>query len=281
MGIRYSVNEKFFDTWTPEIAYLLGFLFADGHLIDAPYMRGKYVCFTSTDKDRLLLAKELLRSEHTISSRDRGGNCKTTYVLKIGSATLFKKLQAFGLTPHKSLTMDFPSVPTIHLPYFILGYFDGDGCVSMEAPQSERPKRLKTIFTCGSKKFVIKLDSTLRKYAGIQGGGVYNHGSTKSVSQARYTARDSIRLYLYMYKDTTAVSLALRRKYAIFRKYFDRLGIQETELQAVLKKKGPVAKEERIGLQNQHERVQLPPGPQKHGIVISRRGGGIGYTRRS
>jgi len=29
MGIKYAVNEDFFKTWTPTMAYLLGFIYAD------------------------------------------------------------------------------------------------------------------------------------------------------------------------------------------------------------------------------------------------------------
>ena len=30
--LKYSVNEKFFDKWTSQMAYILGFTFADGNI---------------------------------------------------------------------------------------------------------------------------------------------------------------------------------------------------------------------------------------------------------
>lgn len=32
MGLKYSVNEKFFDAWNKGMAYTLGYVFADGSL---------------------------------------------------------------------------------------------------------------------------------------------------------------------------------------------------------------------------------------------------------
>ena len=43
MGLKYPVNEKFFDAWSSEMAYVLGFIFADGSLEDSPNIRGKYI----------------------------------------------------------------------------------------------------------------------------------------------------------------------------------------------------------------------------------------------
>ena len=57
MGIKFSVNEKFFDVWSLEMSYVLGFLYADGHLEDSPYIRGKYVRVINTDRDRIELIK--------------------------------------------------------------------------------------------------------------------------------------------------------------------------------------------------------------------------------
>ena len=53
MGIKYRVNENFFEKWSPLMAYVLGYIYADGNLDDSPYMRGKYIKITSTDLDSI------------------------------------------------------------------------------------------------------------------------------------------------------------------------------------------------------------------------------------
>ena len=49
MGIKYNVDEAFFNSWNTKMAYVLGYLFADGNVIYSPKMRGKYVSVTSID----------------------------------------------------------------------------------------------------------------------------------------------------------------------------------------------------------------------------------------
>jgi hypothetical protein len=49
MGIKYKVDSNFFKTWTPSMAYILGFITADGSLENAAYLRGKYLRICSSD----------------------------------------------------------------------------------------------------------------------------------------------------------------------------------------------------------------------------------------
>ncbi len=220
MGIRYKVNEVFFDQWSDQMAYVLGFLYADGSLEDASYIRGKYVRVTNTDHDRIEAIKKLLDSEHTVVQEDKGGNYKRRYLLRIGNSKMYDQLISLGLTPRKSLTMKFPKVPEKYLGPFVRGYFDGDGCVYLEMRATGRPKRLLTVFTSGSKAFLQQLHLQLQSHAGIAGSGLYAHGSTKGAYQLRYSSEDSSRLFKLMYGKAIEPDLFLRRKYDIFKRYF-------------------------------------------------------------
>lgn len=242
MGIKYSVDEKFFDTWSVGMAYVLGYLYADGNIEDSQLIRGKYVRVTSTDLDRIELIKDLLQSNHSIVPRDRGGNRKKIYLLRIGSARLFDALANIGMTPAKSLTMQFPDVPKEYLPAFILGYFDGDGCVTLDRKSDGSIKRMLSIFTCGSFSFAESLHSILRNELGIAREKVSPHGSVENIYQLRYSTRDSIRLFKYIYRTPELRQLALMRKYDIFTEYFQLRGLKLNDLDEVLTKKGPVAK---------------------------------------
>ena len=241
MGVRYSYDTSFFDTWSDEMAYVLGFIFADGHVIDAPYMRGAYVCVTNTDRDRIDAIRTLLKSEHQVRTVEKGGNFKTAYQLRIGSKDLFNQLKRHGVTPHKSLTMQFPDVPSQHLPAFLRGYFDGDGCVHLVRTPTGSVKKLLTVFTCGSKPFLERIHGILVKNTGIQGPGLYRHGSTKTAYQLRYSTRDSLRLFMYLYEPLPSWDLFLRRKYDIFKQYLAMRGLSPKTIPSILDKKGPVA----------------------------------------
>jgi hypothetical protein len=262
MGFKYSINENFFDSWSDEMAYVLGFMFADGHIGDYPLIRAKYIVFTNTDRDRIELIKRLLESNHPITTRSVQDKRKPIYVLRIGSHVLFKKLAELKVIPRKSLTMSFPAVPAKHFGAFLLGYFDGDGCVHLELGKKGFAKRLLTIFTSWSIDFLTDLGKTLTDL-GLTKRKIYEHGSTKGTYQLRYSTRDSLRLFLCMYNTRALEYLGLERKYAIFKKYLDLRNLTKETIPLVLRSNGPVVKGEHIGLQNQHERVRLPPGPQK------------------
>ncbi len=64
MGIKYSVNERFFEEWNSTMAYVLGYFYADGSMY--PSARGKYVLVTSIDESTIKKIKKWLDSKHTI-----------------------------------------------------------------------------------------------------------------------------------------------------------------------------------------------------------------------
>ena len=241
MGLKYKVNECFFDRCSNEMAYVLGYMFADGSLEDAHYLRGKYVRVTSTDLDRITSIKRLLSSEHTIVKRETDDRRKKRYMLRIGSHALFDRLNTLGVTPRKSLTMCFPAVPSRFLPSFTRGYFDGDGCVYIgHSPGGT--SRLTTIFTSGSEKFLSSLKDALNSSAKIAQGTLHSHGSTKGTYQLRFFARDSMHLFDFMYPRHLHKDLLLYRKYAIFTRYFDEIRLSASRRMSKYIPAGHVAK---------------------------------------
>ena len=245
------------------MAYTLGFLYADGHLIDAPKMRGQYICFTNTDKDRVECFRELMESDHTITERVQTTNRKAAYQLRIGSKVLYQKLTELGLTPNKSHTVLFPDVPRKYLGSFIRGYFDGDGCVFLERGPTGRPKRLLTIFTCGSSQFLAELHRLLATVAGLQGTRMYKHGSVTGAYQLRYSTRNSLRLFTYMYSVDLQQGLYLRRKYDIFVKYLEMRNISREDIPFLLETKGPVVNRKHDALQKRYSAGSTPAWASK------------------
>lgn len=242
MGVKHQVNEAFFDTWPDEMAYVLGYMFADGNIIHYSSTRAKYIRFYSTDRDRIELIQHLMGASHRIIVEERKCPRKTIYRIQIGSHRLFSALMRLKVTPRKSLTCELPSIPKKYLAPFVLGYFDGDGCAFVERSRNGKPKRLLSIFTSGSKCFLEDLHERLAANYGILGRGLYKHGSSVRTYQLRYSTRDSIRLFILLYETKNLRRLALLRKYAIFIKYFEEKGITVLDLPVILTKKGPVAK---------------------------------------
>ena len=221
MGIKYPVNEEFFDDWDPAMAYVLGYLYADGNLENASYLRGRYIRFSSVDRDILEKVKQSLCSAHKIVSQKPGWpNGKQRYLLRIGSHKIYNSLLKYGLYPNKSLTIKFPDVPPGYLADFIRGYFDGDGCVSLYkvrgVHQEVVVKRLLIAFTSGSIDFLNRLAALLRQGITLKQSTVYvSHRSY----QLRYSTEDSIKLFKFMYASVSQ-DLYLARKLNVFRDYF-------------------------------------------------------------
>lgn len=202
------------------MAYLLGYIYADGHLIDSPNMRGKYLSIASTDKDSIVRVKNWLNSEHKIKKvKSHFTGSRNCFVLTIGSHKIYDDLFKLGLYPNKSLNIDFPEIPKKYLGHFIRGYFDGDGCIYFERKRSKTGrliiKRIRVIFTSGSKIFLENMDKKL-KDLGISNGKIY---SSKRAYQLVYNNKNSIELFKIIYKNTSINSFFMR-KFKIFEEYF-------------------------------------------------------------
>lgn len=220
MPIFKAKDENFFKRWSLEMAYVLGFLYADGYL--QKNKRGSsYFCFTSTDKEIIEKIRNLLRSNHKISLRQRSKNnpeWKDSYVLQIGSKTMFDDLKKLGLTQNKSLILEFPNIPRRFLSDFIRGYFDGDGGVHFgKYWRKDRNKwkwEFTSRFTSGSKIFLTDLWTALKPY--IEGGYLYEKNSGHELVFARH---DSVALFNLMYNNVSS-RMFLERKYNIFQRAF-------------------------------------------------------------
>lgn len=221
MGVKYRVNEAFFDTWTQEMAYVLGYFYADGSLEDASYLRGKYIRVSSVEKYSILRIKKWLGSEHTIvEQKSTWENGKTRYLLRIGSHKLYDKLISLGLYPNKSLTIQFPDISEEYLPHFIRGYFDGDGCVYFYRALGKRgklvTKKLSVIFTSGSEIFLEKMNTILKRQLGLKQKKIYKG---QRAYQLRYGTSDSVKLFVLLYKNVLP-HMYFIRKTKPFLQYF-------------------------------------------------------------
>ncbi|MFH1190350.1 MAG: LAGLIDADG family homing endonuclease [Candidatus Omnitrophota bacterium] len=216
MGIKYKVNETFFKKWSRDSAYILGFIYADGHLEDAPYIRGKFIRFTSTDYYLIEKIKKAINSSHKIVVTPAFGKHKEKYLLRIGSKKIYDNLVVLGLTPRKSLTMKLPYVPHKFLSDFIRGYFDGDGTIAIENVSNRPHNRLKVIFTSGSKNFLISLAESIKDEGISKEGDIYD--SHRSY-QLLYRSRNALSVLKFIYSGFEKEKcLFLERKYFKYRK---------------------------------------------------------------
>jgi len=118
--IKYNINENFFKTWTVEMAYVLGFWYADGNL-----SRQNKISFASKDYEILDKIRSVMSSNHLIYKVKRD-NC---YILTIARKKICDDIRHLGGVCRKSLIATFPKIPNKYKIHFIRGYFDGDGSI--------------------------------------------------------------------------------------------------------------------------------------------------------
>jgi hypothetical protein len=222
MGVKYAVNENFFKAWTPTMAYVLGYWYADGSLENADHLRGRYIRVTSIDETTIIKIRSWLRSGHAITPLQppASQNGHVRYFLRIGNHTLYDDLVSLGLYPNKSLTIKFPMIPKMFLADFARGYLDGDGCVFLQtAPGKQKLviiKKLTVIFTSGSRAFLEGLESALRETLMFRPRKIYDG---RRAFQLRYSTRQSRILFEFLYGNCP-LDAFLKRKFDVFCSYY-------------------------------------------------------------
>lgn len=218
---RYEICTDFFKRWSREMAYVLGFLYADGDITDSvKSSRTQYIKFSSKDKDVIEKIKFILEAEHPIHCRPpritlhRDGKfykSSELFYLRIGSRRMFSDLRKIGLTPNKSKVLRFPNtIPDKYLNGFIRGYFDGDGSIVFN-----RKRWIRVVFTSGGKDFLEQLSDKLSRCLGIRKRPIcLSHYSY----QLYYFTQEGLKVLNFIYRNAERDNLYLDRKYKFYKK---------------------------------------------------------------
>jgi hypothetical protein len=122
---RTVLNHAYFSSIdTQEKAYWLGFIMADGCIVDT--MRDGAlrlrVHLAGKDIGHLELLRTAIAAKHGPFTNGDG-----SVTISVSSDQLCGDLIRHGCTPRKSLTLRFPAVPAELERHLVRGYFDGDG----------------------------------------------------------------------------------------------------------------------------------------------------------
>lgn len=212
------VHQAFFNKWSADMAYILGFFCADGYMSINP--RGShFIAFEITDRDLLVKIKDRLGSGHKLSLRRRGNKkWKDSWRIQIGSRAIFERFIALGITPKKAERIRIPPVSKKYQADFVRGYFDGDGGVWYglihKHDRKNASQALLTYFTSGSKGMLKDIASVLYASCGTkQREPLYRARAFRM----QYSTNDSRKIYRFMYASKT--DLYLERKKVIFEKH--------------------------------------------------------------
>lgn len=152
---KYVCNYRYFENIdTPEKAYWLGVLMADGCIMHTHYVRHLKTCDSWQDRYYLQLSlkeddsyhiqkfKKAIESNHPINiyNYSSGIACEGKYArLIIEDKALVDDLILHGVCENKTLILKYPDIPAEFDSHFIRGYFDGDGCISVSKSPSQTP----------------------------------------------------------------------------------------------------------------------------------------------
>jgi len=137
---RYSFNTSFFNKIdNEEKAYWLGFIYADGYLIENQH-NGLGITLGIKDKNHLVKFNESLSSNHPVKEyRGKSAYSKSGFVnfcrVHLMGEEVKNQVKKLGVIPNKTKFLTFPNDTIISsnlISHFIRGYFDGDGCIHLD-----------------------------------------------------------------------------------------------------------------------------------------------------
>ena len=169
---KYSVNDDFFKHQSHDMAYILGFIAADGCVSDKENLIS--IQLQKRDQELIEKIKKITNSSHPIKNyitklgRD---TCK----ISIWSSEWKKDLAIYNITPKKTFILQPPErLDKQFYIDFIRGYFDGDGSITTNKLGFEIVGASKSMMTWIRDVFANQY-------------GITNNGLTTSVTENNVT----------------------------------------------------------------------------------------------
>jgi hypothetical protein len=198
-GFWKKANYNFFKTWSDDMAYILGYWFADGYISSKGYLVG----ISSKDISIINSIKKILNANHKILTSKKRVNEKeyTIHSLVISNKEMYNDIKHLGGVARKSLIATFPYIPNQYIRHFIRGYFDGDGSISV------KKGNCPCITFVGTKCFIESLMNNLPYKKEIR--------KHKNIYIIGYSGKKAQDILEYMYNESR---IYLKRKYKLYKK---------------------------------------------------------------
>jgi intein/homing endonuclease len=208
-------------------AYIAGFITADGSIVKRKDSGTPTLSITLKHTDRCIL--EFIKSEigntHKIQTIKRPSSFDKTKEIHHCRYTICDKnisqdLINLGITPNKSLTMPniIPNIPKEYRKAFILGYFDGDGSVSLPKARHKYSNSQKKNILYPSHRLTINIRGTKEFLQGIADElelNYYQINQYDSIPSMSIGHKESI---VKFFKCYDGMNFFLKRKYNKFLK---------------------------------------------------------------
>jgi len=210
---KYKYDSAFFKKINSYIkAQIFGLIMADGCVAKNRNNKVLTISLLSCDKNYLTAIRDNLNYTGPLytMNRDGGDYLKT---LRIVSPSYFDNLSSLGCIPRKSLVLKFPTRRLLDYKYissFILGYFEGDGGLTICKNQA-------TLTFAGTFDFLQEVKNILYKECKIHFVLYQNKKKNKKLTNTWTLGcggnRQVLKALTFLYKDA---QIKMTRKYKKF-----------------------------------------------------------------
>lgn len=203
----FCINKNYFDEITTNRqAYWLGFIAGDGSV------KNNYIILNIHKKDRVILEQFIIDT----NSNYKIYEYKNIVNLTVACKHMVESLAKFNIVERKTKTFSIPTnIPNHLLNSFILGFFDADGCFSIDKTRGLRFSLIGTISA------VEEIQNILINKCGVNKNKLQNHHSTEFVKYLVYSGdKQLIKIFKYMYDNN---DFYLPRKFNKANNYFNSL----------------------------------------------------------
>ena len=130
------------------------------------------------------------------------GSYSSSSALRLDSKILARDIITLGCVPQKSKKLKFPRIKNEYLFHFVRGYFDGDGSIHFN-----KPNTIKVCFV-GTKEIPEEMQNRINALLRLKNNPIKK---ISSVWRVQYYGNDARKLCEWMYKNPKGLYL-IRKK---------------------------------------------------------------------
>ena len=208
---KYPANDFYFSEVNEKMAYLLGFIAADGNVSKKHH--NLTITLAETDIDFLQQIKNELGGREVKVYQNKDGFTSCTW--GCASRQIRKDLEKYNIVPDKTFSFTFPeNLPRNFWRDFIRGYFDGDGSIF------EDMNGIRFSICSATRDVLEKINNYFFESCGTSKQSIYENKKDKNVEYVlRYRTQDSINIFNHLYYDKC---LCLSRKYIKYKTLIEK-----------------------------------------------------------
>ena len=222
------MKREFFETWTPVMAYVLGYITADGCIqnrSDRNRPNSYQVRITSKDKEVIEKIRNQIGNMPIKNARPEPTRADRFY-LTIYDSKFALSLIGLGLIPNKSKKLKPLNIPDNYFWHFLRGFTDGDGSIITVSDErtgnhSEWPM---ISWVGGARDFMFWLRDMISNKLFLKASKIYTlkratpGGAISENYNFSYTGLPALAVIRMIYKEST---IHMDRKYVVAERWIE------------------------------------------------------------